>query len=99
MVFMLSLQVMEGVNKVVSLIGDALMIQAPKVQFIHVFLDQFGPPVDVQGLGYCLIILKTKFNQDWEKTLHNQGFNCIFDDWDGYPAVFIPIKPRLEAMH
>ena len=89
---------MEGVNKVVSLIEDALMIQAPKMRLIHVFLTQFGPPVEVRGLGYCLIILKTKFNRDWEKTLHTQGFNCIFDDWDGCPAVFVPLEPRLEGI-
>ena len=72
------------------------MIQAPKVRLIHVFLAQFGPPMEVRGLGYCLIIFKPKFNRDWEKTLHTKGFNCIFDDLDGKPAVFVPLKSSLE---
>jgi len=75
------------------------MIQAPKVNLIHVFLGMFGPPVETQGLGQCLIILAPNFNRDWEKTLSNQGFNCLFDDLDGYPAVFIPITPSLEVVN
>jgi len=74
------------------------MIQAPKVNLIHVFLVMFGPPVETQGLGQCLIILAPNFNRDWEKTLSNQGFSCLFDDLDGYPSVFIPIKHSLEVI-
>ena len=74
------------------------MIRAPKVCLIHVFLSLFGPPVDTQGLGPCLIILEPEFNRVWEETFHNQGFNCIFDDLDGYPAVFVPLKP-MEVMN
>ena len=75
------------------------MIQAPKVHLIHVFLGMFGPPVETQGLGQCVIILEPGFNQDWKKTLYNQGYNCIFDDLDGYPAVFVLLNPRLEVLH
>jgi hypothetical protein len=75
------------------------MIQAPKVHLIHVFLALYGPPLDTQGLGKCLIILEPNFNRDWEKTLSSQGFSCHFDDLDGCPAVFVPLKHRLEVMH
>ena len=74
-----------------------LMIQAPKVDLIHVFLGMFGPPAETQGLGQCLIILAPEFNREWERTLSNQGFSWLYDDLDGYPAVFIPLKPSLEV--
>ena len=72
------------------------MLQNPKLGLIHVFLALYGPPVDTEGLGSCLIILEPQFNQDWEEMLHNLGFKCVFDDLDGYPAVFVPLKSCME---
>ena len=73
------------------------MTQAPKVHFIHVLLRLFGPPVDIQGLGQCVIIMEAQFSRDWEKTLFNQGYSCYFENLDDYPAVFVPVKPSFEV--
>ena len=74
------------------------MIQAPKVCLIHVFLALYGLPVDTQGLGPCFIILEPQLIRVWEKMLSNQGFSCVFNDLDGCPAVFVPLKP-MEVMN
>ena len=57
---------------------------------------RFGPTHDVAPWGECIIVQGTEFDSDWEVYLGDAGYCCHFDDLDGVPVVFVPLKVKTK---
>ncbi len=59
---------------------------------IEALLERFGPALEVQGYGKCLVILGSEFDPDWEAELDDQGFTVLFETWNNHPMTVVPLK-------
>lgn len=62
--------------------------------FEAALIERFGPAIDVDSWGSCVIILGPCFTRSWRRLLLDRGYVAHFDYLDDRLAVFVSLKTQ-----